>query len=286
MKAGIAGGTAAMVSEMLGEGLIGSPEELQRNPIDPESVKGQLFFAKAIGAIAGSLICEGADPTIAMRTAQNALDNNYLQMILRANGRVEFKRIDDPSRPDDDVRLIIEDPETGQTKAVWVPRKKDDALSPVWEGAKKTYQWMGSKYSYIQDAVVNNEWARNTRIKGATTLKAVMVGTFYDGVKSQDEICDLMTSIRKGPPIMVSDGLGFFLPPTLAEAAFVYGSGFVVGKGVSGCRYLRGGVTTHTAESVVVRVAEGETAKFNVKWVDEPSTMSAHARKYNDSASG
>jgi len=93
VKTYIAGGAAAMVSEMLGEGLIGSPEELQRNPIDPESVKGQLFFSKAIGAIAGSLIIEGADPTIAMRTAQNALDNNSLQMILRANGRVEFKGV-------------------------------------------------------------------------------------------------------------------------------------------------------------------------------------------------
>jgi len=39
------------------------------------------------------------------------------------------------------------------------------------------------------------------------------------------------------------------LPPTLAEAAFVYGSGFVVGKGVSGYRYLRGlGKATTVAE--------------------------------------
>jgi len=57
---------------------------------------------------------------------------------------------------------------------------------------------------------------------------------------------------------MVSDGLEFFLPPTLAEAAFVYGSGFVVGKGVSGYRYLRGGVTTHTAESIVVQKFESK----------------------------
>jgi hypothetical protein len=77
VKAGIAGGTAAMVSEMLGEGLIGSPEELQRNPIDPESVKGQLFFAKVVGAIAGSLICEGADPMAAMLVARNAVENNF-----------------------------------------------------------------------------------------------------------------------------------------------------------------------------------------------------------------
>jgi len=48
---------------------------------------------------------------------------------------------------------------------------------------------------------------------------------------------------------MVSDGLGFFLPPTLAEAAFVYGSGFIVGKGVSGYRSLRGlGKATTVAE--------------------------------------
>ena len=77
VKAGIAGGTAAVVSEVLAEGLIGSPEELQRNPIDPESVKGRLFFAKAIGAIAGSLICEGADPMAAMLVARNAVENNF-----------------------------------------------------------------------------------------------------------------------------------------------------------------------------------------------------------------
>ncbi len=48
------------------------------------------------------------------------------------------------------------------------------------------------------------------------------------------------------------------MPPTLAEAAFVYFSGFVVGKGVSGYRYLRGGVTAHTVESGVVQKFESQ----------------------------
>lgn len=84
-----------------------------------------------------------------------------------------------------------------------------------------------------QAAGMTHLWASNWIKAGAVSFEPDL----YD---SSEVRWALMDRTYKGPPTMVSDGLGLFLPPTLGEAAFVYGSGFIIGKAATGYRYLRG----------------------------------------------
>jgi hypothetical protein len=75
--AALAGGVSGVTAEMFAEMLFGGPRELATNPINPDSVKTELFLSKMVGGIAGSLVSQGEHPHIAFITAHNAVENNF-----------------------------------------------------------------------------------------------------------------------------------------------------------------------------------------------------------------
>jgi hypothetical protein len=139
LEAGLSAGTAATVAEMMAEMTVGDIRAIREGRGNPS--KTGSFLSQAVGTIAGSLIIEGANPMIAMMAARNAVENNYLEMVKRADGTVEIRVVDDERYPKDAMHLITEDSKTRQTKSWWTTQYVPGEETPLEGGTVR--QWTG-----------------------------------------------------------------------------------------------------------------------------------------------
>jgi hypothetical protein len=237
LQSGISGGTAATVAEMMAEVTMGDMRAIREGRGNPSKMGS--FLSQAVGTIVGSLIIEGADP---MMAARNAVENNYLEMVKRADGTVDIRVVDDERYPEDAMHLIFEDSETGQTKSWWstqyVPGE-ESLLAPK----ALTFLSMGGaallsddlrlevRQAYLENPTLyeQNLHSQYQDAKNAylSFRRSIVDAANFQGFKSQHPEMRSLMDIQLG----WGDVLSAFMPATELEAGLLLAAGPMIKGG-------------------------------------------------------